>query len=105
MHMPNELSIHPRQMTSLTLPPDIAESVSRALREDVGDGDATAALMPEAARATATVTAKDACVICGIPWFNEAMRQLDPSTTVEWHVAEGDRIAAGTKLVTVRGLA
>ena len=89
----------------IPVPPDLHETVARALREDVGDGDATAALVSADARASATVSAKEACVICGIPFFDEAMRQLDPSTRVRWHVAEGDRIAVGTKLCTIEGLA
>ena len=89
----------------IPVPPDLHETVARALREDVGDGDATAALVSADARASATVSAKESCVICGIPFFDEAMRQLDPSTRVRWHVAEGDRIAVGTKLCTIEGLA
>jgi nicotinate-nucleotide pyrophosphorylase (carboxylating) len=84
--------------------PSVA-SADFAIPGDVRDGDATAALVPELERATATVTAKEACVVCGIPYFDEAMRQLDAGTSVEWHVAEGDRVAAGTKLCTVTGRA
>ena len=91
--------------SAIPVPSDLHDSVARALREDVGDGDATAALVPAEARATAIVSAKEACVLCGVPFFDEAMRQLDPSTRVHWHVAEGDRIAAATKLCTIDGLA
>ena len=90
---------------AIPVPSDLHDCVARALREDVGDGDATAALVPADARARATVSAKEACVLCGIPYFDEAMRQLDPSTRVRWHVVEGERIAAGTKLCTIDGLA
>ena len=90
---------------AIPAPPDLLDTVARALREDVGDGDATATLVPADARASATVSAKEACVICGIPFFDETMRQLDPSTRVRWEVAEGDRIAVGTKLCTIEGLA
>ena len=86
-------------------PPDVADIVSRALREDVGDGDVTAALVPATARAAASVTAKEGCVLCGTPYFYEAMRQIDRSTRVQWHVADGDRVAAGTQLCSVEGLA
>ena len=89
--------------TSIPVPPDIVDTVRRALAEDVGAGDATAALVPEAAHSTATVTAREACVVCGIPYFDEAMRQLDPATQVRWHVAEGERVAADTKLCTASG--
>ena len=39
-----------------TLPPDIAAQIARALAEDVGGGDVTAALIPATTNATATYT-------------------------------------------------
>ena len=43
--------------------------------------------------------------MCGAPYFNEAMRQVDPETEVIWHVNEGDQVAAQTKLCTITGAA
>jgi nicotinate-nucleotide pyrophosphorylase (carboxylating) len=65
--------------------------VARALAEDVGDGDLTAGLVDPARRAEARVLAREAAVICGRPWVDEAFRQVDPSIDVQWVVAEGSR--------------
>ena len=94
-----------RVVGGIEVPQDLADVVARALAEDVGSGDATAALVPAAANASATVIAREQCVMCGIPYFDAAMRGVDPATRVQWHVAEGERIAAETKLCTVTGRA
>ncbi len=67
---------------------DLAESVRRALAEDIGTGDLTAALVPNR-RATARVIAREAAVLCGRSWFDEVFAQLDPSIAVSWHAEDG----------------
>ncbi|GIX31148.1 MAG: nicotinate-nucleotide pyrophosphorylase [carboxylating] [Porticoccaceae bacterium] len=87
-------------------PPDpalVAENVRIALAEDVGPGDITAALIPEAARARARVIAREPAVICGRPWFDEVFRQLDPAVAVRWAVAEGEEVAAEALVCTLEG--
>ena len=59
---------------------------ARALAEDVGDGDLTAALVDPARRARARVLAREAAVICGAPWVEAALRQVDPGLQVRWQV-------------------
>lgn len=80
----------------------IAADVARALDEDIGSGDVTAALLPDAAD-TATLLCKEACVVAGRPWFDACHRALDPSVRIEWHCAEGDRAAPGQALATLEG--
>ncbi len=46
---------------------ELRQTVSRALAEDVGGGDLTAALIPTAATAEAQVICRDAALICGQP--------------------------------------
>jgi nicotinate-nucleotide pyrophosphorylase (carboxylating) len=55
----------------------------------MGTGDLTAALVPAAQRADATIITRDAAVICGQPWVKEVFRQLDSSVRVNWRVTEG----------------
>jgi nicotinate-nucleotide pyrophosphorylase (carboxylating) len=43
----------------------IAEQVRTALQEDIGGGDLTAALIPAATPASATIISREAAVICG----------------------------------------
>ena len=80
------------------LPADLSDQVSRALREDIGSGDVTAALIPASAQAQARVLCREAAVICGAPWFDETFRQLDPAVQVDWHFADGARVPANTIL-------
>ena len=76
--------------------------VRRALAEDIGSGDVTAALLPDAEE-SAYLLCKEDAVVCGRPWFDACHRALDPDVAIEWRVAEGDRVAAGTVLATLRG--
>lgn len=75
----------------------------RALAEDVGSGDLTAALVPAAKTAHATVMTRADAVLCGRLWFEAVFHQLDPGISVTWHAAEGDRVASGTMLCDLRG--
>lgn len=89
---------------SLPQPPaDLAEQVRRALAEDVGSGDLTAALIPAAQTADATVVTREDAVLCGRAWLDEVFRQLDRAIAVAWRAAEGARITAGTVLCDLTG--
>ena len=79
--------------------------VARALAEDVGAGDLTAALIDPAAQAHAHVLARESAVMCGTAWVEAALRQLDPEATLIWHVQEGERCAANQVVVEMRGQA
>jgi nicotinate-nucleotide pyrophosphorylase (carboxylating) len=77
--------------------------VARALAEDVGAGDLTAALIDPHRRARARILAREAAVICGEPWVTAAVRALDPSATIIWHVREGQRCQADQVVVEIEG--
>ncbi|MEM9301667.1 MAG: carboxylating nicotinate-nucleotide diphosphorylase [Pseudomonadota bacterium] len=81
----------------------VAADVSRALAEDVGDGDLTAALVPASRHAQATVLLRETAVLCGRAWFEEALRQVDPALSVDWHAKDGQRIPGGTVVCEVEG--
>lgn len=85
------------------LPPDLPSSVALALAEDVGNGDLTAALIPEHARAEATVISREPAVLCGAAWFDEVFRQLDSAIQVHWQAADGERIEPDQVLCTLSG--
>lgn len=80
----------------------IAADVARALAEDLGSGDVTAALLPDVAD-SAYLLCKEAAVVCGRPWFDGCHRALDPDVRIDWRVAEGDRVEAGTVLAILQG--
>lgn len=68
--------------------------VARALAEDLGDGDLTAALIDPERQARARVLARESAVICGAAWVQAAMLQLDPQARLVWHVKDGERCEA-----------
>jgi len=78
---------------------------TRALAEDVGGGDLTAALVPAGRRARARVLARESAVICGGPWAEATLRQVDPQLQVRWLVSEGQRCAADQVVLEVEGSA
>ncbi|MCD9045879.1 carboxylating nicotinate-nucleotide diphosphorylase [Luteimonas sp. MHLX1A] len=89
---------------TLQAPPaqDVQADVARALAEDIGSGDVTAALLPDVAE-IAYVLCKEDAVVCGRPWFDACHRALDPEVRIDWHVAEGDHVRAGTVVATLAG--
>jgi nicotinate-nucleotide pyrophosphorylase (carboxylating) len=91
---------------SLRPPPPPAEvvaaDVARALAEDVGTGDVTAALLPDTAD-IAYLLCKEDAVIAGGPWFDACHRALDPEVRIDWRVQDGDRVPARTVLATLSG--
>ena len=90
-------------MTAHAPPPDLADQVARALAEDVGTGDLTAALVPAGRQGRATVITREAAVLCGRPWFDEVFRQLDPAVRVDWDAAEGADVVPGQVLCRLQG--
>jgi nicotinate-nucleotide pyrophosphorylase (carboxylating) len=78
---------------------------ARALAEDVGDGDLTAALVDPQRRAQARVLARESAVICGAPWAEAALRQVEPGVQIQWLVGEGERCAADQVVLQVEGSA
>lgn len=81
------------------------QDVARALAEDLGDGDLTAGLIDPARRTRARILAREAAVLCGAPWVEAAVRQLDPQARITWHVAEGARCAAEQVVMEMEGQA
>jgi len=81
----------------------IRNDVRRALEEDIGSGDITAALIPDSQQSTATVISREDAVICGVDWFNEVFNQLDPAIIVQWQVTDGDKVAPDQILCIIEG--
>ena len=83
----------------------IEENVNTALREDIGDGDITARLIPLENMSLATVITREPCVFCGMDWFEETYRQLDPDILIDWCIEDGDHIDADQVICTLSGAA
>ena len=89
---------------SLQPPACVDEDVARALAEDIGTGDVTAALLPDHAD-SAYLLCKEDAVVCGRPWFDACHHALDPDVRIQWHVDEGEPVRAGTVLAILHGRA
>ncbi len=87
----------------MQLPPDISAQVARALAEDIGSGDVTAALVPVGGLSYATLITREDMILCGSAWLDETFRQLDPSVQVDWRASEGAAVAANAVLCEIRG--
>ena len=85
--------------------PDAAQvraDVARALAEDIGSGDVTAALLPDHAD-SAYLLCKEEAVIAGRPWFDATHQALDPQVRIDWQVSEGERVMPGQVLARLQG--
>ncbi len=89
----------------LDLPRDLADQVCAALEEDVGTGDVTARLVPEAQNARGHVLTRESAVLCGQAWVDETFRRLDESIRIDWHARDGDRLSANQMIFTITGRA
>jgi nicotinate-nucleotide pyrophosphorylase (carboxylating) len=73
-----------------------------ALQEDLGTGDATTQAVfrgPEPVEAS--IGARDATVVCGLPIVETILKRFDPDARVEPRFAEGTRVEAGSVIATV----
>ncbi len=88
---------------------DLAElaraDVARALAEDIGSGDLTAALVDGSRQARAFVVARESALLCGTPWVQAALLACDPHARLNWQVAEGQRCAANQVVLELQGQA
>lgn len=86
---------------------DLAElarsDVARALAEDVGTGDLTAALVDHTRVARARILAREPAVICGVPWVEAAVLACDAKARLTWHVGEGQRCATDQVVLEIEG--
>src|ERR1700677_1907510 len=92
-------------MSSVPVPSDLPRHVRRALEEDVGSGDLTAALIPAATDGWAAVITRESAVICGAPYVDGTFAQLDPRTRIHWKIAEGAAVEANQTLFEIQGSA
>lgn len=85
------------------LPDDIPQTVQRALQEDIGSGDLTASLIAPTTQAAASIISREHAVLCGTPWANEVLRQVDPGICVDWLADEGSDLEPNQALARFRG--
>lgn len=82
---------------------DIIAAVTAAIKEDIGNGDITAQLIPETQQAHARIISRDKAVIAGQAWVNEVFRQIDANVEVIWKIKEGDLVEPNQTLFELKG--
>jgi nicotinate-nucleotide pyrophosphorylase (carboxylating) len=84
----------------------VDELIRTALIEDIGGGDVTTELLPEAGRGAAGVLlSKGFGVLCGAGVAARCFTLLDPNVSVELFLDEGAELKDGTEIGEVRGRA
>ncbi|WP_269510743.1 carboxylating nicotinate-nucleotide diphosphorylase [Burkholderia sp. IMCC1007] len=81
----------------------MVRNVRDALSEDVGDVDWTSELIDPGTACDALLTVREAAVLCGRPWFDETLLQVDARIAVEWFVDEGEPMCAGQTVCKIAG--
>ncbi|HQQ63140.1 MAG TPA: carboxylating nicotinate-nucleotide diphosphorylase [Pseudomonadales bacterium] len=82
---------------------DIVQQVISALAEDIGTGDITAQLIPASQYGQARVITRENAVMCGKPWVEEVMRQVDPRIQISWFAQEGEHVIPNSTLFELSG--
>ncbi len=84
---------------------DLPAFVAATLAEDLGTGgDVTSqAVIPPDAVFTGVMDSRDAITVAGLAIAEAFFRHLDPAVSIDRLVEDGDRVAAGTELLRLRG--
>ena len=82
---------------------------ARAILEDVGGvdgtGDLTAGLVAPHHRARAIVLARENAIVCGTPWVQATLQQLDPTVQLNWLVRESQLCQSCQVVLEIEGSA
>lgn len=76
-------------------------NIQAALEEDIGSGDVTGLLVPANEMVQAHVIVREAALLCGAPWFEAVMTQLDMQIKIDWRYAEGDVMMADSEVCLI----
>ncbi len=75
-------------------------NINNALLEDIGTGDWTAMLVPNAP-VKAKLIVRQSAVLCGQAWFEGCLLALDPQATIKWLYAEGDEMSPNSTVCEI----
>jgi nicotinate-nucleotide pyrophosphorylase (carboxylating) len=82
----------------------VDREIRRFLAEDVGRGDVTSErVVPKSARASASMVARQGCVVAGLPLARAVFLAVDPDIAFADVASDGDRVAAGSVLARIDG--
>jgi nicotinate-nucleotide pyrophosphorylase (carboxylating) len=82
----------------------VTDFISKALEEDIGDGDHTSlSTIPEGDVSKAVVKAKAAGVVAGLVVADQVLNQVDATMKVKVLVTEGANVKPGDELMHIEG--
>ncbi len=82
-----------------------SEEIAQFVKEDLGAGDVTAAIIPAETQATATVITREAMTVCGQQWFEAVIYHIDAQIVIDWQVEEGQKVDKDALLCKLTGSA
>ena len=78
--------------------------IENALEEDIGSGDiTTSSLIPEDSVSSASLTAKSAFILAGLPFAKRTFELVDRNLKFRALIKDGSPVKAGTVLATIKG--
>ena len=83
----------------------LEKTVESALSEDIGTGDLTSRLISPEKENVARIITRDEMVLCGRPWVDETLKQVDSESRIIWQFEEGEEATPGDVLLQIRGKA
>lgn len=81
----------------------VYQDVQRALAEDLGSGDISAALVASVGTVTAYIVTRSNACIAGIPWATESFRQLSDQIKLDWLRNDGEFVSRNETLAHISG--
>lgn len=94
----------PAELPSYVTPEAVSAFISRALAEDIGDGDHTSlATIPPDAKGHVRLLVKDDGIVAGVQLASWIYRQVDPAIQFEALIADGSPIHPGDFVYTAKG--
>lgn len=85
---------------------EVDQFIDLAFAEDIGSGDVTAqSVIPEVARLTAMMNAREDLVLAGLPLMAPIFQRLDSKVEITLHAADGEKVTAGSQIATISGSA
>ncbi len=91
-------------LPDLAADPTVMATLRRALREDIGSGDATTrALIPPRLHAFGQILARSSCTVAGTGVARSVFRQLDQAMSCDILIPDGTQAGPGDVIMTLRG--
>ncbi len=85
---------------------EVEAFIDSAFAEDIATGDVTAeTVIPADAKLKASMNAREDMVVAGLPLIEPIFKRLDPDCKFTFEANDGDKLSAGTNILTVHGTA